>query len=80
MDGSSLGDRLADRPESAEEGIGIRQEVLDKDNRKGQFRPSHKSKYHEENIERLAHRQCGDHRQQDGQDPAAGLGWKSNFG
>ncbi len=35
MDGSSLGDRLADRPESAEEGIGIRQEVLDKESRKG---------------------------------------------
>ncbi len=63
---------MADRPESAEEGIGIRQEVLDKDNRKGQFRPSHKSKYHEENIERLAYRQFGDRRQQDGQDPAAG--------
>ena len=40
MDGSSLGDRLADRPESAEEGIGIRQEVLDKESREGQFRPS----------------------------------------
>ena len=53
MDGSSLADRLADRPESAEEGIGIRQEVLDKE---GQFRPSYKSKYHEESIERLAHR------------------------
>ena len=48
MDGSSLGDRLADRPESAEEGIGIRQEVLDKESREGQFRPSYKSKYHEE--------------------------------
>ena len=43
-------------PESAEEGIGIRQEVLDKESREGQFRPSYKSKYHEESIERLAHR------------------------
>ena len=73
MDGSSLADRLADRPESAEEGIGIRQEVLDKESREGQFRPSYKSKYHEESIERLAHRQFGDHRQQDGQDPIAGF-------
>ena len=61
MDGSSLADRLADRPESAEEGIGIRQEVLDKESREGQFRPSYKSKYHEESIERLAYRQFGDH-------------------
>ncbi len=80
MDGSSLGDRLADRPESAEEGIGIRQEVLDKESREGQFRPSYKSKYHEESIERLAHRQFGDHRQQDRQDLVTGFGWKFNFG
>ena len=50
MDGSSLGDRLADRPESAEEGIGIRQEVLDKESREGQFRPSYKPKDYEESI------------------------------
>ena len=56
MDGSSLGDRFADRPESAVAGIGIRQEGLDKESRGGQFRPSYKSKYHEESIERLAHR------------------------
>ena len=31
---------------------------------------------HEESIERLAHRQCGDRKQQDGQDPAAAIGGK----
>ena len=56
MYGSTLADLLADRPESAEEGIGFRHVVLDKESREGQFRPSYKSKYHEESIERLAHR------------------------